>query len=289
MRTIGCLWLVLLIPWNTYAQQPQLRPQFMRAGIVEHHGSNATVRANDPRPLLQAIKAIREEYGWIIDYEDPPFFSAHDLSDDTDPRWKAAHPGSDPVWRIAGSAFQSDYPEIATAVPSSPRIADILQKVVSDYNSSGNPGKFSVRKESSSRYSILGTFRKDRDGRDQAVRSILDTAISMPPEPRTPVETLYTILSILSSATGTRVLPLMVPTNTLQGPLLTIGGTGVTARTLLLQTLGQANPRRTLMWDLLFDPDPNTNAYLMNIEVVTKTTQDGSGHVVLRPLGHVKD
>jgi hypothetical protein len=38
---------------------------------VEHSANSATVVANNPRPLWMAVVALRHEYGWLIDYEDP--------------------------------------------------------------------------------------------------------------------------------------------------------------------------------------------------------------------------
>ena len=43
----------------------------------------AVVSANDPRPLAQAVKALSEEYAWVIDFEDPPYYGDSDLVDDT--------------------------------------------------------------------------------------------------------------------------------------------------------------------------------------------------------------
>jgi hypothetical protein len=260
----------------------------MKSGVVEHHGVNATVSTNHPRPLWQAVKAIRDEYGWIIDFEDPPYSSKYDLADDTDPKWRANHPNSPGVWRIAGGSFKSEFPETATTVPSSPQIEKILKKIVSDYNASGNPGRFAVRRESPTRYSIVGVSSKTADGNDQSVSSILDVPISLSVEKRTAVETIYLILSTLSATGGVKVLPLMVPTNAMQANDITVGGNGIPARTLLLETLKQSNKKRTLVWDLFFDPDTNTNAYLLNIETAVRNTQDSLGHATVRYLPHIE-
>jgi hypothetical protein len=260
----------------------------MESGVVEHHGTFGRVKANDPRPLLQAIAAIREEYGLVINYEDPPFDSEFDLVDDTDPNWRASHPRSKGVWRVAGGAFQSDYPEAATSVPSSRQLGNLLNKVVTDYNRSGNPGMFVVRMESASRYSIIGVSKRDSKGNPQQVTSLLDTPITLPSERRTAVETLLLILTTVSATSGVKLLPLMVPTNAMQATDVTVGGTNVPARALLLRTLGAANARRTLMWDMIFDPDPNTNAYLFSVQVAVQNSVDAAGKPTKRPMDHIE-
>src|SRR5437870_928199 len=121
------------------------RAQFMREGVVIRNGDTATVKANDPRPLAQAIQAVSEEYGWVVDYEDP-LYSDSEVVDAADPKWRASHPEAPMVKGIAGGAFQCDYDERA-ALASTPGEEATLQKLVAEYNRTANPGKFMVRDE----------------------------------------------------------------------------------------------------------------------------------------------
>lgn len=57
------------------------KPSFLPAAVLGHCGATATLTANDPRPLLQAVEGISEEYGWIVDFEDPLYRSRFDLVD----------------------------------------------------------------------------------------------------------------------------------------------------------------------------------------------------------------
>src|SRR5713226_1423210 len=72
MRTLYSVALALALPGCFLGQEVQPKPKFMESAVVEHRGTFATVTASDPRPLLQAVTALREEYGWVIDFEDPP-------------------------------------------------------------------------------------------------------------------------------------------------------------------------------------------------------------------------
>src|SRR5580704_3021757 len=66
--------------------------RYMERAEVHHQTNSASVVANSPRPLAQAVTALSEEFAWVIDFEDPPYYSKHDLVDDTAPEWRAAHP-----------------------------------------------------------------------------------------------------------------------------------------------------------------------------------------------------
>jgi len=123
---------------------------------------------------MQAVEAISQEYGWIVDFEDPLYQSHFDLVDATDPEWRASHPNEKGATRVSGGLFQSSFPE-PSSIPSGNAEEQVLQKLVADYNSSGNPGKFSVRKEADGRYALVGVSRKDETGKDETVNPLLDT------------------------------------------------------------------------------------------------------------------
>jgi hypothetical protein len=135
----------------------------MNAGVVQHTGAAGTLTSNDPRPLTQAIETISQEYGWIVDFEDPPYRSHFDLVDATDPKWRATHPNEKGAMRISGGLFQSSFPEPSTISDNAEE--QVLQKLVADYNSSGNPGKFVVRKQAEDRYAVIGASRRDETGK----------------------------------------------------------------------------------------------------------------------------
>jgi len=187
---------------------------------------------------MQAVEAIHEQYGWIVDYEDPPYQSQFDLVDDTDPAWKKNHPDDHAV-RVAGGFFQSHFPEPST-ISSGDAKLQILQKLVDDYNASANPGKFAVRKsscsssslasptvsaspsvpifsssqsgkdlslcsEASARYSIIGISRKDSAGRNHPVQPLLDIPINIPLQTRDATATFRLLADTISAASGVKV------------------------------------------------------------------------------------
>jgi len=228
------------------------RSKYMDHAEVHHLANSATVTANDPRPLAQALTALSEEYAWVIDFEDPPYYSKYDLVDDTAPEWRAAHPTAKGVTVIAGDGFQIQLPGNLNAT-SSAEEEHVLDSVVSDYNQSGNPGRFSVRNEGDGRFAIVGTYVKDENGKDQAVPAILDTRLSIPTETRDALTTVHVILNALTAKTQTKVMAGMLALNALNQAQVTVGGQNVPARVLLLQTFSAANVK--LCWHLYYDHD----------------------------------
>ncbi|HKV26563.1 MAG TPA: hypothetical protein VJN93_18350 [Candidatus Acidoferrum sp.] len=280
---------VLLISVGPFllAQSPT-KPSFMDAAVIQHNGASRVLTANFPSPLSQAIEAISQEYGWTVDFEDPHYTSHFDLVDDTDPKWRANHPTAKGVVRVAGGFFQSNFPEPSTITTGDPE-EQVLQKLVADYNASGNPGKFVVRKEAEGRYAVIGVSRKDENGRDEAVNALLDTPISIPVQQRDAKATLRLIVDTLSADTDVNVHlgTIGLSSDPLQEATLTLGGSNVPARTLLLQALdgiSSTSPhfRGIFVWNFLFDAD--TNAYWLRIRAATKTVSNAGGRQTIQFL-----
>lgn len=229
--------------------------KYMDHAEVRHLANSATIAANDARPLAQALTALSEEYAWAVDFEDPPYYSKYDLVDDTDAKWRAAHPTAKGVTAISGASFQSQFPENPNAASSPEQEEHILNTVVSDYNASANPGRFRVVNEGEGRFAIVGISVKGDNGQDQPVNPILDTLISVPTDTRDAYTTIETILNALTVKSGTKVAPFTVPTNALAHSQVTVGGQNIPARVLLLQTLSAAKLK--LYWRLYYDHDVN--------------------------------
>ena len=283
---------LLAVPSTVRAQAPT-KPSFMNAAVVQHNGAAGMLTANDPRPLSQAIEAISQEYGWIVDFEDPLYHSHFDLVDSTDPKWRASHPNEKGATRVSGGLFQSSFPE-PSSITSGDVEGQVLQKLVADYNSSGNPGKFIVRKEAEGRYAVIGVSRKDESGKDEPVNALLDTPITIPVQQRDATATLQLIVDTLAATSGVKVKlgTIGLSSNPLQEATLTIGGANVPARTLLLQALDDVSRTSPhfggiFVWNFLFDAD--TDAYWLRLRSATKTEADPNGRQVVQFIRHSKN
>jgi hypothetical protein len=280
MRTVLCILFLVLFVHLAFSQQVQQRPVFMDRGVVHHGASIGSVTANDPRPLHQAVIAIREEYGWVVDFEDPLYESQDDLVDDTAPLWRAKHPDSKGVRRIAGRLFHSDYPERPNLATAESEEEKVLKKVVSDYNSSGNPGKFEVRNEGNGRLVIVGEYVKDTNGQDKRTTPILDTPVTIENGTRTVEETILQVLESISARTGVKVSLGGWANNILKQTQVTAGGANVPARNILVQAL--EGTKRRMVADLLFDPD--FNSYSLHIKLASLVKLDATGERTTVPI-----
>src|ERR1035437_5238055 len=126
---------------------------YMKEGVIHRNGNSAVLMVNDPRPMAQAIQALAEEYGWVVDYEDPPYIS--EVIDVAPHDWRRTHPMSKGGHIPGGGSFQFDYDEGATGAGTSGE-KNILEKLASAYNLTGNPGKFEMISQSANRYTVIG-------------------------------------------------------------------------------------------------------------------------------------
>lgn len=283
-RTTHAVFCALLIASGAYgplaAQSSLNRPQFMERGLLRRDAQSTTILAKHPRPLLQAVLAASEEYGWVVDYEDPPY-SGYDLADDTDPRWRAAHPGMRGFTRPAGGYFESTYTEgsnpFAATEPDKRRI---LGKIISDYNASSNPGRFILRENGDGTYAIVGSGVRTGPTTVAPTAIILDTPISIPTGTRDALSTVQLILKALATRTDIMIIQGTMARNGLRQTTVTVGGDNIPARTLLLQTL--APTKRRLVWQLLYDADPRM--YALNLLSPQRIQFDTFGNTIRVPI-----
>src|SRR5260370_17073930 len=87
--------MLLTVPAHAQAQNDQARQarhsRYMENAEVRHLADSITVTANDARPLAQAVTALSEEFGWAIDFEDPPYYTNYDHVDNTPPQCPTPH------------------------------------------------------------------------------------------------------------------------------------------------------------------------------------------------------
>lgn len=249
---------------------------------VAHHSGSATVSVNDPRPLAQAVIAIRQEYGWQVDYEDPPWLSNSDLRGISPPAWLAAHPGMRGAVVPAGGAFQSTYPESPDMWSSASEELAVLEKIVSDYNASGNPGRFVVRAQEDGSYAVIGISSEGVNGGQVAVRPYLDTVVSIPRATRSADNTVGLILSAVSAKTGIVGRQGGMGTFRLMDrSMITVGGNDEPARDLLMQVSHAMGLK--MVWGLWYLPD--LQKYALRFHPVALAVPGPFGRRRLVPIG----
>lgn len=249
--------------------------------ITRHNGA-ATISINDPRPLAQAIIALRQEYGWAVDYEEPPWEGASELRDLSSAAWHASHPGARGFVVPSGGKFQSTYTEAPDMWSSASGELAVLEKVVSDYNASGNPGRFAVREQADGSYAVVPVSAENGNGNVISVHPYLDTVISIPSGTRSADTTMDLILSATSATTGIVGRQGGLGSfNLMRQSMVTLGGTNEPARDFLLQLAGAM--RRKMVWDLWYLPD--LQKYALHFHPVKLAVPGAFSQKQLVPVG----
>jgi hypothetical protein len=203
-----------------------------------------SLRVEAPRPILAAIQILEKRYGWIVNYEDPPYTGPGEVVDMTPPSYDG--PGRIIVPRSC--RLEIRYP----VSPSSGRpesIESVLQMLIEDHARRDNIGRFRIRKFGDQICVI------PIDG------SILDAPIAMPSKTRTLKEAIEEMVRTLTRATGIRIRgPEPSPPNPAR---FEIGASGEPARSVLLRLFSMA-PDARYSWTLLHDP---TTGYILRIGI----------------------
>jgi hypothetical protein len=254
------LFAIIVLQTEAYAQRVEPGTGYWYEGVVTHENGKATVSANEPRSLRQAMEAVAEEYGWTVDYEDLEYGDS-DVIERTEAQFVASHP-NERHHLVAGHRFETEFAE-ATSMSAADEKA-VLEKIISDYNRSANPGRFSLLEEGGGRFAVIGKQAKN----DAPLQGILDSPISVDIKNSNGAWALSKICESLSSASGRQVRLGRYPMNVLVQTAVNLQMDNRPAREVLLALVAMA-PQK-LMWSVLYDFDDK--AYFLNLVPVAKSS-----------------
>jgi len=264
--------LLLIVSFYTLALRARDSAHWLD-GVVRHNRGTATIMTDDPRPLWQAVQALSEEYGWTIDYEDP-LYSEADVVDRNDAAFAASHPGIK-QHVVAGGHFEMSFAEDQNIALSVTEEKDVLQKLVTEYNKSNNPGKFTLIEEGGARFAVVGV--------NGSPRAVMDTPIRIDSDAANGAFALQDVCDAVTSASGVKVLLMMYPLNLFAHERVDFSHASMPARDLLKQILDATTPRK-LEYTVLYDLDDKTDH--LSVMIVSKATTDTvTGRRMLEPVG----
>jgi hypothetical protein len=194
--------LVFLILSQFHLSAQERKP---RASITRS-GNQLLISAYAARPLLEAITVVAEEYGWIVDYEDP-IYSNTESKDVTDPAWRRAHPTERGAWNPSGGTFVAKLGK-SDDVPLHEK--ETLESIVEQYNHSDNPGSFRLVRTPSGRLVVSGRSRLDAT---ESGRGPFDTLIFPFPNSQVAINALQKLIDQCASRNGVTMVVGMVPLN----------------------------------------------------------------------------
>ncbi len=253
---------------HLHAQRLEPGTGYWYEGVITHEQGKAILSSNEPRPLRQAAEALAEEYGWTVDYEDPIYSDAEGL-ERTEPGFVATHP-NEKQHLVAGHKFESEFAENGNMSAANEKV--VLQKVISDYNKSRNPGKFGLLDEGGGRFAVIGT----KGGNTEALTGVLDSAITIDIKGMNAAWALSRMCDSLTASSGVQVRLMRYPQNVLAQTQVSLHAENEPARDVLRTLLSQA-PQK-LMWSVLYDIDDKI--YYLNLIPVAQATVSPTGQKI---------
>jgi hypothetical protein len=230
--------------------------------IISESGATIRLVANDARPLMQALTALQQKYGWRVNYEDPQYISQLDLVEAKGLQDKSFYPNGQ--HRVpSGGSFVVEF-GAGSAANIAPDEKKTLQQLVDSYNRSGNPGRFEFREGRPEQiFDVVGTAAHDNQGRISQQQVLLDLPVTLDSEDRTFSDTVDLICQKIAEKSHAKITFGVHPLS-LDRAHVTVGGKDLSARSYLFRSMESTN--RKLYWRLLFDPD--SNSYFLNVHQV---------------------
>jgi len=227
-----------------------------------------TIIAKAPCPIRQAVAALRRTFQWKVDFEEAPVDAVASLAEDKTPEWRAAHPNDPRFFSPRDGFFMSYAPGDKATLATDAGKEAALKKLVDDYNASGYPGTYALKTEGPGRFAIVGSVEGGSLHYPEG-ESLLDTLVSVGPHKGMVWDSVRPIVSAVAKATGTPLKWGSVPRFSILALANSPGGTGVTARQLLVQALDAG--RWPQAWEMTYDPNPP--GFTMHIHVIGKDKQ----------------
>jgi hypothetical protein len=223
-----------------------------KQAILSESDGKIEVNANNPRPLAQTLDALHQKYGWVVNYEDPQYVFKADIVESADKSGDELP---------AGGRFSVEL----TSAQDKDKEND-LQRIVEAYNKSGTPGQFELRKSTEGVFTVAGVASRDAQGKIFSQKPALDTTLTIVAKQRAVSAVLELICKRIAAERRITVTIGVVPRTLLNIPV-SVGGTKMPARDLLLHTLTATN--RNLYWRLLFDP--KSKSFFLDIHQIAKS------------------
>jgi hypothetical protein len=249
LPTIALTMIAILLAGRSFSQAEREASRIKKP-LIYQIGNVVRLHAEGPRPLLRALDALHEKYGWIVDYEDPEYPAEAE---------GAKIPQSLPQRRHTnarssrGESFSVEF-NVDPAPDSRPDENSVLTTVVNAYNQGNAVAQFELRKENDKehdgRFDVVGIDVHGQNDETQRQQPILDLPITLTTEPRSAAQTIVLICRKVSGQNDVPVTS-VIADNLRGNGTVTVGGIEVKARTMLSRTLASMGDR--LSWRLLYD------------------------------------
>jgi hypothetical protein len=243
------LFYALLAAATGFCQPASQNASDIKKPLIYQIGEYLHINASGPRPLLQALDALQQKYGWAVNYEDPQYASNpadenHRLSPPHRLRAQAAGNGGN------GSGFSFQF----NVGPDSNRPPDeekLLNAMVDAYNQSGGAAQFRLLCQQDGNFTMVGAAVRGANDQFTEQPPILDLPITIAKKRRTAAETVALMCRQIAQQVKIPISLSGVGGTTLRVTNVVVGGSGVSAREMLQGVLTAIGGKT--YWQLIYD------------------------------------
>jgi hypothetical protein len=246
-RTIAITTIAILLSGRSFSQAERETSRIKKP-LIYQIGNVVHINAVGPRPLLRALDALEEKYGWVVDYEDPEYPTDSDLTTNPQNLSQRRHAN---VRNSGGEGFSVEFKSGSTP-DSSPDENSVLTAVVNAYNEGSAAAQFELRKENAQdgRFDVVGAAVRGQNDVTSSQQPILDLPITLTTERRSAEQTLVLICQKVSEQSKIPVTS-AIADKSLAIATIAVGGNEEPARTLLSRALASIGAH--FRWRLLYD------------------------------------
>lgn len=214
--------------------------------------------------MERATSILEERFGWIINYEDPPYLFEGDIEDVTVARRDGDY--SKKVFVPRANPFQLHLAKDA----DQPSV--VFAELARAYVASGNTAGFRIVPGESATFGKLSvpvfyavpTSARNHQGEIIPHTPVMDTRVSLPNGTRSASDFLRKIANAVTTGSGVKVVPGMFPTNFFFQRQVTTEAQQEPARFVLSRVLSSTG--KPLSWKMRFDPTMQT--YFISVDFV---------------------
>lgn len=244
---------VLLTPLAALSQAPRQTAPEIRKPLIYQVGDDLHINAGGPRPLLQSLDWLQQQYGWVVNYEDPEFSVAPDsqAAASSTNRRRAYAAGAD----AGGFSVQFNVGAEGSRPPNEEKL---LRALVDAYNDSGGSAQFELLKQDDG-FAVVGVAVRDASEQYVQQQPILGLSVTLESQKSPAADALALICRQL--AEQSRVPVSLQLDEEFRAGAVKVGGAPAPARTMLARVMASLPAK--LCWRLLYDA--NTKAYELKV------------------------
>lgn len=241
--------------------------------------SGFRLSTSSPRALFDLVDQLDKRFGWLVTYEDAPVVAPQDLVDITSPNYHG--PGRAYAFFSRPVTVQTGLPDPAVlakqeaedVVSVRTQERETMEAVLKEYQSSGNPGSFKML-QNGKYIHVFPDMSRDRNGIERPFEPMLSTEVTVPPGAYRLDQLLWLVCDQVAEKRGIRILRGEIPTGTFLAITVRAAAENEAAREVLVSAFENSKAVRAahgaydvryFRWALLYDPDPDAEAYFMNV------------------------